>query len=227
MQNGPVAAVQASQHNCDHSLGKSQEDSFLARHLCPSCGLPRPIDKDETFFMALGAPVKFAQNLAELQKRFYEASRALHPDRFTAADAESKQRSLERMSFLNEAYRTLRSPSELRDYVLELRGLKIEANGQAARGQIPMELAESWFELQDAISENPEAAAEKVTAFKKELEEFRLASEQAIKALEVKLDTLDPSGTDYLAKLEELSKSMRALNYLKSLSRDVDRISNG
>lgn len=171
--------------------------------------------------MALGVQQKFAQDRDLLQKHFYEVSRALHPDRFTTSQVSWKQRSLERMSFLNEAYRTLRDPSALRDYVLSLYSLKKE--GQS-RGKIPVELAESWFDLQDALSENPEAATGKIQAFQGELANFRKTSDGRIRELEIRLDGLEPSAPEYVTSLQQLSQVIDEQSYLQSLTRDVQRL---
>ena len=171
---------------CGHSL----QEGFLARHICPSCGKPQAIrtaaaDR-ETYFSAFGVPEKFKQDPSELQKRFYDVSRALHPDRFTTADEQSRKNSLERMSFLNDAYRTLRTPGELREYILELHGLKMDP---AIKGQIPMQLAESWFDLQDSLAEDPDQAESKLLSFEQELRDFRQGAEGRIAATEKQFDT--------------------------------------
>jgi molecular chaperone HscB len=201
---------------CGHSV----KGSFLARHICPSCGKPQAIrtvgPEHDTFFTALDAPEKFKQNKDTLQKRFYEASRALHPDRFTTADEQSRKNSLDRMSFLNDAYRTLKTPAELRDYVLELHGLKTDP---ATKGQIPMQLAESWFDLQDSLAEDPDQAESKLLGFEKDLKEFREGAEGRIAASETEFD-LTANGD----LLKKLAREIQELSYLKSMDRDVERL---
>ena len=205
--------------NCQF-CGCSLQEGFLARHICPSCGKPQAIRTEgsdrETYFTVFAAPEKFKQDLGELQKRFYEVSRALHPDRFTTADEQSRRNSLERMSFLNDAYKTLRTPADLRDYVLELQGLKTDP---ATKGQIPMQLAESWFELQDSLAEDPDQAESKFQAFEQELREFRNGAETRIAATENQYDTF--GGLDVLKKL---AREVQELSYLKSMDRDLERI---
>jgi molecular chaperone HscB len=205
---------------CGHSL----RESFLARHICPSCGKPQAVRRDgpaaETYFTILAAPQKFKQDLGELQKRFYEVSRALHPDRFTTADEQSRSNSLERMSYLNDAYRTLRAPAELRDYMLELHGLKADA---ATKGQIPTQLAESWFDLQDSLIEDPDQAEAKLAAFEQALREFRGGVESRISASEAQFDA-SPDASEGVEVLKKLARDIQELSYLKSMDRDVERI---
>jgi molecular chaperone HscB len=182
--------------------------------------MPQPVRSTEDFFSVLAAPKKFVQDLKTLEKRFYEASRALHPDRFTTASIDAKKASLERMSLLNDAYRTLRSRSETRDYILEQAGLTA-AGLQTKSGTIPMELAESWFDLQDALVEDPEHAAVKIGAFQIEVQAFKSKALEELEALEKALDaseqTLDSE------KLRPVYTKAQALNYVNSLERDLSR----
>src|SRR6476620_11048898 len=102
MQSVPVVADPVSRHKCAHC--HQEQEGPQAQHVCVQCGTPQPLLDSETYFTALGVPKKFNLDHAEVEKRFYEISRALHPDRFTNADIQSRVLSLERMSFLNRAY---------------------------------------------------------------------------------------------------------------------------
>jgi DnaJ-domain-containing protein 1 len=185
--------------------GKALGDGFLSRHVCPSCG-------------KLGVPEAFRQDTALLQKHFYEASRVLHPDRFTSAGPDSRSFSLERMSLVNEAYRTLKNPEELRDYILKLRGNKSEE-----KAKMPLDLAESWFELQDSLVDDPGTATDKLRVFEKELGVFKEQAEAEILALELAYDQTH-SETERAHILKDLARKTLELNYLKSMDRDVERI---
>lgn len=173
----------------------------------------------ENYFSALGVEKRFAVDRGALEKRFYEISRALHPDRFTAAGSDARTRSLERMSLLNQAYQTLRNPEALRDYVLSLEGVS------APKAQIPAELANDWFEVQDMLSEEPELAQALVEKFEEKLVSVAKLEETQVAELEAELDR---SGLDRLemnrTALERLAQRVQARAYLKSLARDIERI---
>lgn len=203
------------------SCGTSDDGSFLSIHICPKCRLPHEVRSDENYFSVLGAPLKFCQDLPTLQKKFYEVSRALHPDRFTTASDEAKKNSLSRMSLLNDAFKTLRTQGLLRDYVLTLFGLK---SPEQKKGQIPLELAESWFELQDAISEEPADAADQIQSFRDAVMDFEAQVEAGIRGLEAELDGLIPGSAEYLSLLQKLALALNEMSYVKSLLRDVERI---
>lgn len=169
--------------------------------------------------MALQAPRKFAQDKPQLQKAFYALSRALHPDRFsTSADESVRRASLERMSLINEAYRTLTTSDLLREYVLELEGVKAPEQGKQ-KAQIPLQLAESWFEIQDALAEEPAQALHKIGPFEAELTELSRAADEKLVSLEREYDRTPAKDI-----LESLSREIQARSYLKSLARDVERI---
>ena len=81
--------------------------------------MPQPVRAEEDLFTALGLTRRFEVHLEDLEKRYYEISRLLHPDRFASAK-EANRNSTERMSLVNQGYATLKSPLRLRDYLLTL-----------------------------------------------------------------------------------------------------------
>lgn len=102
------------------------------------------------FFAFLGFTEHLAVDEADLQKRFYERSRQLHPDRFARASAAERADSLQASSLLNDAYRTLRDPLQRAEYVLTRHGFDI---GEQRSTNVPPELLEEVFELNMALDE--------------------------------------------------------------------------
>lgn len=183
----------------------------------------------EDYFSALAVDRNFLLEPALLEKRFYEISRALHPDRFTTSHADARRYSLERMSFVNDAYRTLKDRANRRLYLLQLEGaLPREARGeteQSASGSMPVELAESWFELQDALSEDPSQAKAKVVEFEAALKELKDLGEKELQALEQRADA-ERAGAEAIwrATLEKMAARIREASYFRSMERDVERL---
>lgn len=189
--------------------------------MCAHCGKLQPPLEGENYFSALGAPAKFSQDLPALEKRFYELSRALHPDRFSAggqSQAEAQRYSLERMSLINQAYRTLKNRGELRGYLLGLHGIEAP-KGTAV--QMPVEMAEVWFELQDLMMEDPAQARQKLSEFEKQLQDALESEEKELRLLESSYDESLSRET-----LQKISKHIQTQSYLKSLERDVQRLKN-
>jgi molecular chaperone HscB len=89
-------------------------------------------------------------DLDDLQRRFYDLSRLLHPDRFMRKPEIERQYSLDAASVLNDAYRTLRDPVKRALYVLKKHGYEI---GEQKSKDVPPELLEEVFELNMALEE--------------------------------------------------------------------------
>lgn len=175
------------------------------------------------YFELFGLPRRFGIDRAALERRFYELSRETHPDRFATAGAELVKQAVERMSLLNDAYRTLKDPSELRQYFLRLEGFSEPPKND---GKLPADLAESWFELQDAVMEEPDQAREKIADFERYLGMLREQSARELAVVERGID--DTSGTKDAAGaqgfMQRLSDGVREQSYFRSLERDVERI---
>jgi len=81
----------------------------------------------------LGVPRTYGLDLAEAERRFREASRRFHPDRFAKADPRARRASLQRTVQLNEAWKTLRDPVRRAEYLLRLAGTDIGGEEGASR----------------------------------------------------------------------------------------------
>ncbi|MES1157717.1 MAG: Fe-S protein assembly co-chaperone HscB [Haliangium ochraceum] len=85
------------------------------------------------FFAVLNLPPRYGLDLADAERRFREASRQVHPDRFARADPRARRASLQRTVQLNEAWRTLRDPVRRAEYLLRLAGYDIGGEDGASR----------------------------------------------------------------------------------------------
>jgi molecular chaperone HscB len=102
------------------------------------------------YYELFGIPRGLNLSLDDLQKRFYELSRQLHPDRFMQKPEAEQQRALDLSSALNDAYRTLKDPVKRAQYLLSLEGFDI---GEQRSKDVPPELLEEVFELNMALEE--------------------------------------------------------------------------
>jgi len=102
------------------------------------------------YYALFGIPRGLNLSLDELQKRFYELSRELHPDRFMQKPEAERQRALDMSSALNDAYRTLKDPIKRAQYLLSQEGFDI---GEQRSKDVPPELLEEVFELNMALEE--------------------------------------------------------------------------
>src|SRR5947209_11219061 len=116
------------------------------------------------FFSFVGLPRKLNIDVGDLEQRYRALSRQYHPDYFYNATPAERRASLERSSYLNDAYRTLKNPIARVEYLLGLEGLAMTTGrGGGAPGQ------------DDAASKQvvPPALLEEVFALNEELDEVR------------------------------------------------------
>jgi len=102
------------------------------------------------YYQLLGIPRSLNISLDELQKRYYELSRQLHPDRFMQKPEAEQQRALDMSSALNDAYRTLKDPVKRAQYLLSQEGFDI---GEQRSKDVPPGLLEEVFELNMVLEE--------------------------------------------------------------------------
>ena len=118
---------------------------------CPACGVLQPEPSGRDHFAVLGLPRQQALDPVDLERRFRERSRLLHPDRFARATARERRLSLERSTRLNDAYRVLRDPRRRAAYVLELLGAT-GWGGAAGAGAQDAEFLEEQLELREDLA---------------------------------------------------------------------------
>ena len=95
-----------------------------------------PLARSADFFSFLGLPRKLNLDMADLEQRYRALSRQFHPDYFYNAPPAERRASLEKSSYLNDAYRALKNPASRVEYLLQLEGLAARGPEEAAR-QVP------------------------------------------------------------------------------------------
>jgi molecular chaperone HscB len=107
----------------------------------------------DDFFAVFGLPRRLSIDAAALQRRFYELSRGSHPDFHAGAPPTEQAGILAASARLNAAYRTLRDPIARIEYLVRLEEGRETKEGAAVKPQVPPELLEEMFEIQEALAE--------------------------------------------------------------------------
>src|SRR6185295_9317552 len=121
-------------------------------HFCPQCTKILSIGRHGDYFSFLGMPRKLNFDPAELEQRFRTLSRQFHPDYFYNAPPAERRASLERSSYLNDAYRTLKTPITRVEYLLQIEGFAAKSPQEASK-QVPPDLLEEVFALNEELDE--------------------------------------------------------------------------
>lgn len=77
-----------------------------------------------------------------LRKRYYALSRESHPDNFTLDNLDDQTSALEKSSFINEGFKTLKDDMLRTKYLLELNGIKFEEGKESVPQEFLMEMME-------------------------------------------------------------------------------------
>lgn len=117
---------------------------------CGACGAIQPPDPAADPFAVLGAPRRYDVDLGELEARYKDLSRKVHPDRFAKADPRARRASLQRTVQLNEAWRTLKDPVRRAEAMLALAGVAVAAEKDTA---VPPALLMEILELREELGE--------------------------------------------------------------------------
>ncbi|HHJ17726.1 MAG TPA: Fe-S protein assembly co-chaperone HscB [Gammaproteobacteria bacterium] len=104
----------------------------------------------QNFFELFSLPQRYALERADLDARYRDLQRTVHPDRHASAGDQQRRMAMQQAAHINEAYQTLKDPLRRARYLLELRGHVIE--DQQTTHQDP-EFLMQQIELREALAE--------------------------------------------------------------------------
>jgi len=203
-------------------------------HFCPQCTKILSLGRQGDYFSFLGLPRKLSIDAAELEQRFRTLSRSFHPDYFYNATTAERRASLERSSYLNDAYRTLRQPISRVEYLLQLEGLPAGGNGEGAK-QVPAALLEDVFALNEELDvvRDLRASGAPEDEWRPRLEQARHPIDARRAAHEADLQTLsqqwdalvdrNASEAERRGVLTSLRERMLERNYINNLLAGIER----
>jgi molecular chaperone HscB len=203
-------------------------------HFCPQCEKILSLGRHGDYFAFLGLPRKLTIANDDLEQRFRALSRQFHPDYFYNAPPPERRASLERSSYLNDAYRTLRSPVSRIEYLLKLEGFAPAGPEEASR-QVPPALLEEVFALNEELDEIRDlraggAAAEqwkgRLERARTPIEGKRTEHERQLEALAAQWDEALERGApepDRKKILEALRDQFLERNYINNLLAGIER----
>jgi len=170
------------------------------------------------YYEIFGLPRSLDLSLDDLQKRFYELSRQLHPDRFMQKPEAERQRALDMSSALNDANRTLKDPIKRAQYLLALEGFEI---GEQRSKDVPPELLEEVFELNMALEEmrsGDDSARPQLEAAEKNFSTMLTETDQQLRLLFGQYDSSHSRDV-----LTQIRNTLNRRKYIQNLVSEVQR----
>ena len=104
-------------------------------------------------FELFDLPLAYALDRAQLDGRWKDLQREVHPDRHAAADAQTQRQAMQWSVRINEAYQRLKDPLQRAAYLCELHGAPIQAENNTAMPAAFLMQQMEWREsLDDATT---------------------------------------------------------------------------
>lgn len=209
------------------------QSEVSGEYFCDRCVKVQPVSKETDYFTCFGFPRRLTIDPGKLEAKFYELSRAFHPDFYQNKSETEQAISLGNAATLNTAYRTLRDPIQRAEYLLDLEAGAVKE----IRNSPPADLFEEILELQDTLNEyrTTDGASEtgrqlraKLQAEQQTLEERKRDMETQLQRLFTEWDALQDRGEatgQSRAERERLLKQMREIlsnrTYVKNVVNDL------
>ena len=201
-------------------------------HFCPQCSRILALGRHGDYFAFLGVPRRLAIDLDELEKRFRDLSRKFHPDYYYNAAPAERLASLERSSYLNDAYRVLRNPVSRIEHLLAIEGLP-PANSDDGAAKVPPSLLEEVFALNEELDEvrdlresgmDPGRLRTRLDSARRPIEEKRHAHERQLHELSARWDSQEQSpAAEKRQTLDALRERLLERNYINNLLATIER----
>ena len=203
-------------------------------HFCPQCTKILTISRHGDYFRFFGLTRKLNISANDLDQRFRGLSRQFHPDFFVNATPSERRASLERSSYLNDAYRTLKAPVSRVEYLLQLEGLAARSPQEASQ-QVPQSLLQEVFALNEELDDIRDLRASGTPAdqLKARLEKARgpvdakrASHEARLEELFARWDALVDAGApdaERRAVLEALRERVLERNYINNLLAGIEK----
>ena len=161
-------------------------------------------------FQLFDLPVQFDLDLDQLNQRYRKVQSEVHPDRFAAASAAERLKSMQLATLTNEAYQTLKQPTARARYLLQLQGIDTQEESNTAMPTDFLMLQMEWREaLEEAVDNSDIAALDKL------LLEMRKTARQLEQTLQQQLD--------HERTLEQAAGTVRKLSFIDKAQADVEQ----
>ena len=161
----------------------------------------------QEYFALFGLPERFDVDPGRLEAAYRHVQAQVHPDRFAHRSEAERRVAMQWATLANEAFRTLKHPLARARYLLERRGLPVDAERNTGMSHAFLMQQMEWRE---AVEEAQSDAAE-LARLEKEL-----ARDERVMFDDLK-QALDEAGD--LPKAAEL---VRRLMFMEKLRREID-----
>jgi molecular chaperone HscB len=201
-------------------------------HFCPQCSRILALGRHGDYFAFLDFPRRLTIDAQDLEKRFRDLSRKFHPDYYYNATPTERLASLERSSYLNDAYRALKNPVSRVEHLLAIEGLP-PAKSEEGTAKVPPSLLEEVFALNEELDEirelresgtDPARLRARLESARRPIDEKREEHERQLLELSARWDSQEQApAAEKRATLDALRERLLERNYINNLLATIER----
>ena len=169
------------------------------------------------YFELFEIPVSYDVDLDQVQHRYRDLQKAVHPDKYANASAQERRISMQHTSLINQALHTLKQPVERAMYLLQLKGVDFTMDNETTMDaaflmeQMEMrEKLEAVREQNDPLAELDSMSADVESNMNNVADEFKRAYAS---------DELDDA-REAVRKLQFLSRAKKEIDELTASIED-------
>jgi len=226
MDSEPISLRAVSSLECRNCGAGAPVDE----HFCPQCSRILALGRHGDYFAFFGLDRRLGLVEEDLERRFRDLSRKFHPDFFHNASSAERLASLERSSYLNDAYRALRDPVTRIEHLLALEGLAPTTSN--AGSAVPPGLLEEVFALNEELEEirelresgaSADGVLRRIEAARVPIDRKREEHERQLRELGDRWDGLDTASSERRETLEALRAVLLERHYISNLLDTIGR----
>jgi molecular chaperone HscB len=161
------------------------------------------------YFTLFGLPTQFDVDLTLLDTRYRKIQTEVHPDKFVTASPAERLQSMQKATLANEAYQTLKNPTERAKHLLALKGI---ASLEESNTAMPTDFLMAQMEWRERIEDAK--MAKDVAALDAQLIEMK----NEAKSLHAQL------ASELASKPEQAALTVRKLSFIDKISADVNAL---
>jgi molecular chaperone HscB len=161
------------------------------------------------YFTLFGLPTQFDVDLTLLDTRYRKIQTEVHPDKFVTASPAERLQSMQKATLANEAYQTLKNPTERAKHLLALQGI---ASLEESNTAMPTDFLMAQMEWRERIEDAK--MAKDVAALDAQLIEMK----NEAKSLHAQL------ASELASKPEQAALTVRKLSFIDKISADVNAL---
>lgn len=166
----------------------------------------------DTDFELFALPATFAQDRAQIDARWKQLQREVHPDRFASQGAAAQRVAMQWSVRINEAYQRLKDPLKRAAYLCEINGSPVQAENNTA---MPPEFLMQQMEWRETLDDAGDLAA--LDALQTQVDATRTRALSS-------LDWLIDEKGDYLAAVAQVRALMFIERFVQELGQRADRL---